>query len=211
MRFPFLFAIVAPLLMLRSVQAEFVEWSVVEFVDIDLHELNKVRNNFGGNGPGDFDGSGLVDLEDLNYVRNNFGTSPVLFFDSLTPANPKADDVIDFTLVYGFGGDICHAQQVTGGAPILVINHAQATIEVAFDPNSEPIICAGDSPHVQGVAGEFGPLAAGNWTLGIAGEAPRIAFHVSEAAAAPEPSALALTLIAGLGSVAAGSRRRRRA
>jgi hypothetical protein len=45
--------------------------------DVDLEDLNNVRNNFGSSGTpilGDttpFDG--VVDLEDLNNVRNNFG------------------------------------------------------------------------------------------------------------------------------------------
>lgn len=48
--------------------------------DVDLDDLNAVRNNFGGAGqpgstPGDaFPFDGVVDLDDLNGVRNNFGT-----------------------------------------------------------------------------------------------------------------------------------------
>ncbi len=44
--------------------------------DVDLDDLNNVRNNLGGTGGGDtapFDGD--VDLDDLNSVRNNFGYS----------------------------------------------------------------------------------------------------------------------------------------
>ncbi len=51
--------------------------------DVDLTDLNAVRNNFGANGPnnGSLDGDayldtgfdGLVNLQDLNGVRNNFG------------------------------------------------------------------------------------------------------------------------------------------
>lgn len=43
--------------------------------DIDLEDLNIVRNNFGSSGEGDIDGNGSVDIGDLNHVRNNFGTS----------------------------------------------------------------------------------------------------------------------------------------
>lgn len=42
--------------------------------DVDLEDLNNVRNHFGGHGLGDtwpFDG--VVNLADLNAVRNNFG------------------------------------------------------------------------------------------------------------------------------------------
>lgn len=43
--------------------------------DVDLNDLNNVRNNFGGVAPpiGDTDGDNDVDLDDLNAVRNNFG------------------------------------------------------------------------------------------------------------------------------------------
>jgi ELWxxDGT repeat protein len=42
---------------------------------VDLTDLNEVRNHFGetGNVLGDSNGDGVVDLEDLNAVRNNFG------------------------------------------------------------------------------------------------------------------------------------------
>lgn len=43
--------------------------------DVDLSDLNLVRNNFGLFAAGDASLNGLVDLEDLNLVRNNFGTS----------------------------------------------------------------------------------------------------------------------------------------
>lgn len=41
--------------------------------DVDLDDLNAVRNGFGGNGLGDVDGDLDVDLDDLNAVRNHFG------------------------------------------------------------------------------------------------------------------------------------------
>ncbi len=40
---------------------------------VDLADLNNVRNNFGGAGLGDTNADGTVDLQDLNAVRNNFG------------------------------------------------------------------------------------------------------------------------------------------
>ncbi len=44
--------------------------------DVDLDDLNNVRNNFGSSvSAGDTDGDGDVDLDDLNNVRNNFGSS----------------------------------------------------------------------------------------------------------------------------------------
>lgn len=41
--------------------------------DMDLDDLNVVRNNFGSPGEGDLDGDGVVGLSDLNRVRNQFG------------------------------------------------------------------------------------------------------------------------------------------
>ncbi len=43
--------------------------------DVDLSDLNNVRNHFGATGLGDTDGDNDVDLTDLNNVRNNFGAS----------------------------------------------------------------------------------------------------------------------------------------
>ncbi len=43
--------------------------------DVDLDDLNSVRNNFGGVGAGDTNEDGVVDLDDLNNVRNHFGSS----------------------------------------------------------------------------------------------------------------------------------------
>jgi hypothetical protein len=45
--------------------------------EVDLDDLNAVRNNFGSENPtgGDANGDGIVDLEDLNAVRNNFGAT----------------------------------------------------------------------------------------------------------------------------------------
>jgi hypothetical protein len=40
---------------------------------VDVVDLNNVRNNFGGSGVGDTDGDGAIDVIDLNNVRNNFG------------------------------------------------------------------------------------------------------------------------------------------
>lgn len=41
--------------------------------DVDITDLNNVRNNFGSGGLGDTDDDGDVDITDLNNVRNNFG------------------------------------------------------------------------------------------------------------------------------------------
>lgn len=54
--------------------------------DVDLDDLNTIRNNFGAPGPGDLDQDGEVGLSDLNLVRNTFG------FDDFTlrPNDPNS-------------------------------------------------------------------------------------------------------------------------
>ncbi|MDZ4782073.1 MAG: serine hydrolase [Planctomycetia bacterium] len=55
--------------------------------DVDVTDLNNVRNNFGGGGLGDTDGDGDVDIADLNNVRNNFG-------DSLPSPSPASESML---------------------------------------------------------------------------------------------------------------------
>lgn len=43
--------------------------------EVNIVDLNNVRNNLGGTGLGDTDGDLDVDINDLNAVRNNFGNS----------------------------------------------------------------------------------------------------------------------------------------
>jgi hypothetical protein len=67
--------------------------------DVDLDDLNNVRNHFGeaGNNPtGDTNGDGVVGLEDLNEVRNNFGGAPAPSVRArIEPArSPRTDTVV---------------------------------------------------------------------------------------------------------------------
>ena len=55
--------------------------------DVDIDDLNAVRNNFGGMGAGDTDGDGDVDIDDLNNVRNNFGVGGAALRVSTTAAD----------------------------------------------------------------------------------------------------------------------------
>jgi hypothetical protein len=53
--------------------------------EVDIEDLNRVRNNFGMTGAvwsdGDVTGDGVVDTDDLNMVRNNFGASITTSWD----------------------------------------------------------------------------------------------------------------------------------
>lgn len=44
--------------------------------DVDLDDLNVVRNNFGTTGPGDLNGSDTVNQQDVRIVRDNFNIAP---------------------------------------------------------------------------------------------------------------------------------------
>jgi hypothetical protein len=52
--------------------------------DLDIDDMNAVRNNFGGSGLGDIDESGTVEIADLNWVRNGFGQDQFWLDESLT-------------------------------------------------------------------------------------------------------------------------------
>ncbi len=68
--------------------------------DVDLTDLNNVRNNFGAADPviGDTDNDGDVDLSDLNAVRNNFGAT------AGSPAEATASATVGRLLNYEFEG-----------------------------------------------------------------------------------------------------------
>lgn len=68
--------------------------------DVDLNDLNNVRNNFGTATPpiGDTDDDGDVDLDDLNAVRNNFG-----FVSGSPAAESLSSNVGGKVLNYEFG------------------------------------------------------------------------------------------------------------
>lgn len=75
---------------------------------VDLVDLNSVRNNFGGSGDGDTNGDSLVDLTDLNNVRNNFGGGaftlpPELAITSSTSV-PEPSSIITALVVFGLAG-----------------------------------------------------------------------------------------------------------
>lgn len=154
---------------------------------IDLDDLNNVRNNFGGSGLGDYTGDDFVDLEDLNFVRNRFGAPDLDPPSWVDPAQPTDKNVIRYYLDFGGGSNACVATINAGGAPYFLIDDASREIRIAFDPNAVPEACPGVEDPVRGLTGEFGPLVVGDWTLGIAGEPPYVAFQVVPSTPVPEP------------------------
>lgn len=159
---------------------------------IDLDDLNNVRNNFGSLGVGDYTGDGRVDLDDLNYVRNRFGAPDLDPPSWVDPAQPTTNDVIRYYLDYGGGSNGCEATIYAGGAPYFTFDDVNRDVRIAFDANSIPDVCSDVDDPVRGLTGEFGPLSAGEWTLGIAGLPPFVEFQVHTGATVPEPSTIAL-------------------
>lgn len=175
---------------------------------LDLRDLNDVRNNFGGAEDGDYTEDGIVNLDDLNYVRNRFGAPDMDPPSWVNPERPTVNDEIRYYLDYGGGVNACWATIDAGGTPYLVIDEARQAVEVGFDGSSLPGLCADAEDPRRGLFGDFGPLPAGHWTLGIAGQTPLVEFEVVEALAAPEPGTAAIAL-ASLFACALGMRRAR--
>lgn len=75
---------------------------------VDLVDLNSVRNNFGGSGDGDTNGDSLVDLTDLNNVRNHFGggsfTLPPELAITSSTAVPEPSSFVMALAVFGLVG-----------------------------------------------------------------------------------------------------------
>jgi hypothetical protein len=200
------FLLVAFCLANRSnvVQAGTVHWSF--FVSwVDIVDLNNVRNNFGASGLGDFTEDGKVDIHDLNFVRNSFGQEIPPRPTRIQPEAPTSAEVIGFHLQYGGGWNSCDAT-LTYGEPFLTIDPEQQAVQVGFKPVEEPIFCTGGIESVDGLDGTFGPLPAGRWTLGIAGQAPALQFDVVALNAVPEPGSWAIAVV-GAGAIVTLRRR----
>lgn len=200
------FLLVAFCLANRSnvVQAGTVHWSF--FVSwVDIVDLNNVRNNFGASGLGDFTEDGKVDIHDLNFVRNSFGQEIPPRPSSLRPELPTTADEISFHLQYAKGGDPCTVSLIHG-VPFLTVNADEQSVLVEFAPLEEPPLCGDGIESVDGLDGKFGPLPAGRWTLGIAGQAPALQFDVVALNAVPEPGSWAIAVV-GAGAIVTLRRR----
>jgi hypothetical protein len=84
---------------------------------------------------------------------------------SITPSNPTTTTVITFKGPTDQSyGNSCNAEQAFGGAPYLAINTTTKTIELKFQ-GPPPAMCILILKPAVGLQGNFGPLAAGNWTF----------------------------------------------
>ncbi|MEN6577919.1 MAG: PASTA domain-containing protein [Phycisphaerales bacterium] len=84
---------------------------------------------------------------------------------SISPSNPSTTDVISFSGPTDHSyGNSCQAEATFGGTPYLSVNHSTKTIELKFQ-GPAPTTCILIYKPAVGFRGDFGPLAAGNWTF----------------------------------------------
>jgi len=99
----------------------------------------------------------------VNWIDGIGATAPSGW--SISPSNPSTTDVISFSgptdKTYG---NSCNAEMAFGGTPYLSINNSTRIIELRFQ-GPAPALCPLIYKPAVGFRGEFGPLAAGNWTF----------------------------------------------
>ncbi len=84
---------------------------------------------------------------------------------SITPANPSTTNVISFKGPTDQRyGNSCNAEAAFGGKPYLAVNSSTRMIELKFQ-GPAPTVCPLILKPAVGLQGDFGPLAAGNWTF----------------------------------------------
>ncbi len=84
---------------------------------------------------------------------------------SINPSNPSTTTVITFKGPTDKSyGNSCNAAKAFGGTPYLSVNTAAKTIELKFQ-GPAPVMCTLLLKPAVGFQGDFGPLAAGNWTF----------------------------------------------
>lgn len=84
---------------------------------------------------------------------------------SISPASPSTGDTISFSGPTDQSyGNSCFAEVAFGGTPYLTVNPTAKTIELKFQ-GPKPTMCILIHKPAVGFTGEFGPLAAGEWTF----------------------------------------------
>ncbi|MBP7050725.1 MAG: PASTA domain-containing protein [Phycisphaerae bacterium] len=96
---------------------------------------------------------------------------------SISPSDPATTDVISFSGPTDQSyGNSCQAEATFGGTPYLSINHSTKKIELKFQ-GPAPTTCILIYKPAVGFRGNFGPLAAGNWTFSCTNS--RIPFSIA--------------------------------
>ena len=80
----------------------------------------------------------------------------------ILPSSPSSLDIISFSGPTDVFSNDCFGALFMGGFPALTINHENKTVQLWFEP-PVPEMCLALWAPVCGLAGQFGPLADGNW------------------------------------------------
>jgi hypothetical protein len=84
---------------------------------------------------------------------------------SISPPNPSTATVITFQGPTDKSyGNSCSAEGTFGGTPYLAVDNSTKTVELKFQ-GPPPAMCTLILKPAVGFQGDFGPLAAGNWTF----------------------------------------------
>ena len=134
----------------------------------------------------------------------------------LAPSPPGVDDAIVYQVALNASyNNACNAENLSG-TPSITVSEPARTIDVAFDETAiGTLVCAPFVLPVNELEAEFGPLAAGAWTLTIEAAplvgigAQTVPFTVVAPAVPLAGPAALLALAAALG-FAGGLRRLRR-
>jgi hypothetical protein len=89
-------------------------------------------------------------------------TSPKAW--SLDPANPTPTDLIKFTGPTAVYSNSCVGERTLGGTPQIFVDPKARTVTLWFQ-GPVPQVCTMIYSPVSGLKGDFGPLAAGDWTF----------------------------------------------
>lgn len=118
---------------------------------------------------------GSLHADSVEWISGLGATAPSGW--SISPSGPSTTDVISFSGPTDKSyGNSCTAEMTFGGTPYLSINNSTKTIELKFQ-GPAPVSCTMILKPAVGFRGEFGPLAAGNWTFKCMKSA--IAFQLS--------------------------------
>ena len=106
---------------------------------------------------------GTVSAASVDWIEGLGATAPSGW--SISPSGPSTTSVITFKGPTDKSyGNSCVAEKAYGGTPYLSVNVPAKTIELKFQ-GPAPAMCTLILKPAVGFQGDFGPLAAGNWTF----------------------------------------------
>jgi len=104
--------------------------------------------------------SGAAEAVSVSWI---LGTTPPAQW-TITPPQPGTSDVIQFSGPTSVYSNSCVGEKNLGGTPKISINNTTKVITLWFQ-GPAPTFCTLIYMPVDGLRGDFGPLAAGDWTF----------------------------------------------